>query len=186
MLRGLTAPDEGFSAPVLRRGTMVVPTTRLGVSAAGDVQVGTLLPAQPNGQILAGLAAADKMGILPFNPATRNMPGAIDRMIDNLVSMGRIIRVEETDSGDDLIAVGEVQCRAGTFDDDPVGVSGEIDQGPGQRAATVAESISAPGTNPQSSGQFQRASAPRTGGQVLVPGRIRRCTCRCFGRRRRR
>lgn len=165
---------------------MVVPTTRFGVSPTGNIQVGTLLPAQPNGQILAGLAAADKMGILPFHPATGDMSRAIDRMIDDLVSTGRIIRVEEVDAGDDLIAVGKVQCGAGTFDDDPVGVGGKIDQGPGQRAATVAEGISAPGTDPQSSGQFQRTSAARTGSQVLLPGRIRRCTCRCFGRRRRR
>lgn len=59
------------------------------------------------------------------------MPGAEDRMIDNLISVRGIVIVEEADTSDDLVAVGKVQRGAGTFDDDPVGVGGEIDQGPG-------------------------------------------------------
>jgi hypothetical protein len=165
---------------------MMGPAVRTGVTAAGDIQVGSLFSPHPDGQILAGLAAADEMGVLPFDPTPGDMPGTIDRVIDDFMSTGGIMVVEEADAGDDLIAVGEIQGCAGTFDDDPVGVGGEIDQRSGQGAVAVAEGIAAPGTNPQSSGKLQRASASRTGGQAIVPGRIRRCTCRCFGRRRRR
>jgi hypothetical protein len=99
------------------------------VSAAGNVEVGAFFAAHSDGHILAGLAASDKVGVFPFDPAMGDMLGAVDRPGNYLISTGGIIVVEKPNPGDDLIAVGKIECRSGAFDYDPVGIVGKIDQG---------------------------------------------------------
>lgn len=186
ILRKPTGTVKSRFHGILRCWVTVGWAWRSRVSTAGNIEIGTFLAAHPDGQILAGLAATDKMGVFPFDPATGDMLGAIDRPGNYFVSAGRVVIIEEPDAGGDLVAVGKIERRPWAFDDDSIGIIGIGGQGLGQGAIAVAERIGATGTEQHPPGRLQRAAATRAGGSGFFPGRIRRCACRYPDRRRRR